>query len=80
MWFHSVIVAFPASGSVLQEYMWFQSVIVSFPASVSVTGIHVVSVCHRQFSGFSVSERYRNMWFRSVTVRLRDFGVSVTFS
>ena len=62
--------------------MWFQSVIVSFLASVSVsvTGIHLVSVCHRQFSGFSVSERYRNMWFRSVTVRLRDFGVSVTFS
>ena len=32
----------------LQEYMWFQSVIVSFLASmsVSVTGIHVVSVCH----------------------------------
>ena len=40
--------------------MRFQSVIVSFPASVSVTGIHVVSVCHRQFSGFSVSECYRN--------------------
>ena len=60
VWFQFVIVSFPASGSVLQEYMWFQSVIVSFPASVSVTGIHVVSVCHRQFSGFSVSECYRN--------------------